>query len=150
MLLSTWHMFPDADGAADLDWDAILLVRQAVSKELERLRTAGDIGSPLDARVDLYCSASMGSALARLGDELRFVFITSDAQVHAAEYRPESAVVGGTDAEPFWLSVSRSRDSKCSRCWHRREDVGQFGQHPEICSRCVSNVDGPGEERIYA
>ena len=150
VLLSTWHTFPNAEGAADLDWDAILRVRQAVSKELERIRAAGDIGSPLDARVDLYCSASVGSALARLGDELRFVFITSDAQVHAAENRPESAVVGATDAEPFWLCVSPSRDSKCSRCWHRRDDVGQFRQHPEICSRCVSNVDGSGEERIYA
>ena len=150
VLLSTWHAFPERKGSAEVDWNAILLVRQAVSKELERLRAAGDIGSPLDARVDLYCSDDLGSALARLGDELRFVFITSDAQVQQAADRPESAVAGGTDAEPFWLRVSPSGDSKCSRCWHRRPDVGIDPQHPEICSRCVNNVDGSGETRVYA
>ena len=164
VLLSTWHAFPEAgsdermksmarrssNGGADLDWDAILRVRQAVSKELERLRAAGEIGSPLGARVDLYCSGDLASALARLGDELRFVFITSDAQVRDAAERPESAVACGTDSEPLWLLVSPSGDSKCSRCWHRRPDVGSDPLHPEICGRCVSNVDGSGETRVYA
>ena len=164
VLLSTWHAFPEAgrdermksmarrssNGGADLDWDAILRVRQAVSKELERLRAAGEIGSPLGARVDLYCSGDLASALARLGDELRFVFITSDAQVRDAAERPESAVACGTDSEPLWLLVSPSGDSKCSRCWHRRPDVGSDPLHPEICGRCVSNVDGSGEKRVYA
>ena len=150
VLLSTWHAFPKTSGGADLDWDAILRVRQAVSKELERLRAAGDIGSPLDARVDLYCATDLGAVLAGLGDELRFVFITSDARVWEAASRPESAVAGGTDSEPFWLLVTRSRDSKCSRCWHRCPDVGSDRRHPEICSRCVCNVEGPGEMRVYA
>ena len=176
VLLSAWHAFPEAgrdertksvarrtsnsrtksvarrtsDSAADLDWDAILRVRQAVSKELERLRAAGEIGSPLDARVDIYCSGDLASALARLGDELRFVFITSDAQVRDAAERPECAAACGADSGPLWLLVSPSGDSKCSRCWHRRPDVGSDPRHPEICGRCVNNVDGPGEKRVYA
>ena len=150
VLLSTWYAFPDRKPTAGVDWDALLRVRQAVSKELERLRAAGDIGAPLDARVDLYCSKPLRSVLAQLGDELRFVFITSDASVHEAAERPDSAVAGGTDAEPFWLAVSPSSDAKCSRCWHRRDDVGSQPQHPELCSRCTNNVDGPGETRVYA
>ncbi len=151
VLLSTWHAFPEpAGGGSDVDWSAVRRVRQAVSKELERLRSDGEIGSPLDARVDLYCPPGLGSALSRLGEELRFVFITSEARVHGTESRPESAVAGGDDAEPFWLCVSPCPDRKCSRCWHRRPDVGDRDDHPEICGRCVDNVDGPGEERVFA
>ena len=150
VFLSTWHSFPDTGDAASVDWAAVRNVRQAVSRELESLRAAGAIGAPLDARVDLYCPAPLASALALLGDELRFVFITSDAQVHAGADHPESAVQAGTETEPFWLTVSPSEEEKCLRCWHRRGDVGRHEAHPGLCGRCVTNVDGPGETRVYA
>ena len=150
VFLSTWYAIPELAPAVSADWNTILRVRQAVSRELERLRAAGDIGAPLDARVDLYCPAPLGAVLAELGEELRFVFITSEARVHPESERPDSAAVAGTEAEPFWLAVSPSEDSKCGRCWHRRADVGQHSDHPELCGRCVTNIDGPGEVRIYA
>ena len=133
-----------------IDWEAILDVRQAVSKELEQLRAAGTIGAPLDARVDLYCPPGLKDTLAALGDELRFVFITSEAKVHAESERPEGAVAAGTETRPFWLALSRTEDEKCVRCWHRRDDVGRNENHPDLCARCVSNVEGPGETRVYA
>jgi len=150
VFLSTWHAFPDADGTTAVDWEAILDVRQAVSKELEQLRAAGDIGAPLDARVDLYCPSELASTLAALGEELRFVFITSGAYVHAEAARPEEAVAAGTETTPFWLTLSRSEERKCVRCWHRREDVGEHDKYPDLCGRCVGNVAGPGETRVYA
>jgi len=150
VFLSTWHALPEADGASPADWPALLSVRQAVSKELEALREAGEIGAPLDARVRLYCPRGLEEALATLGEELRFVFITSDASVHPAAERPGDAVAVGVGDERYWLSVSPALAEKCVRCWHRREDVGSQAQHPELCARCVSNVEGPGETRVYA
>ena len=150
IFLSTWYAIPELAPSAGADWSAILQVRQAVSRELERLRSAGDIGAPLDAHVDLYCPASLGSVLAPLGKELRFVFITSEAQVHPDTDRPNSAVAARTETEPFWLVASPCQDTKCARCWHRRANVGRHDLHRELCGRCVNNVDGPGEVRVYA
>ncbi len=150
VFLATWHSFPASGDSMTVDWAAILEVRQAVSKELEQLRAAGDIGAPLDAAVDLYCAPELKAALAALGEELRFVFITSEAQVHSESDRPENAVAAGTEDRPFWLSLSRSERRKCVRCWHRRDDVGHHAEHPELCGRCVTNVEGPGETRVYA
>ena len=149
VFLSTWHTFPEMDGNTAVDWDSILEVRQAVSKELEQLRVAGDIGAPLDARVDLFCPTPLASTLSQLGDELRFVFITSEARVHAESERPESAVAAGTETAPFWLTLARSEVEKCVRCWHRRSDVGCNAEHPGLCGRCLNNVAGSGETRVY-
>jgi isoleucyl-tRNA synthetase len=149
---STWIEFPalPAESRA-VDWARVLEVRAAVLKELERLRVAGEIGAPLDAIVEIYADEATRAALEALGDELRFVLITSEAHVHPAERRPEPAVPAGPEGAPaFWLHVHASTAAKCVRCWHKREDVGSVAAHPELCGRCVSNVDGPGETRRFA
>ena len=150
VFLTTWHDLPEDRAESSVDWPALLVVRQAVSKELERLRIDGGIGSPLDAEVRLYCSGDLQTELAGLSDELRFVFITSAASVHPESERPHDAVAAGEDGAPFWLSVTTTEAQKCIRCWHRRDDVGADSEHPELCARCVSNVEGPGETRRYA
>ena len=150
VFLSTWYGLPEERTESPVNWQTLLDLRQAVSKELEQLRVAGGIGSPLDAEVRLYCSDALQAELAALGDELRFVFITSAASVHPESDRPADAVAAGEEAEPFWLSVAATEAEKCVRCWHRRDDVGGDSAHPELCARCVSNVDGPGEIRVYA
>jgi isoleucyl-tRNA synthetase len=129
-------------------WHDALAVRGDVSRELERLRAAGEIGSSLDAEVDLYCNGALRQSLESLGDELRFVMITSGARVLDESRRPEAAVSGDTDG--VWVHARPSSHAKCIRCWHHREDVGRDPRHPEICGRCVLNVEGPGEERRYA
>ena len=86
-----------------------------------------------------------------LEDELRFVFITSDAKLYLAGEPPVEAkhYKLSTDDE-IWVAVSASAYEKCTRCWHHREDVGKSDKHPELCGRCIENIDGKGEERLHA
>ena len=145
VLYTGWHPFPDS-GELTLDWGAIIEVREAVSKSLEALREAGTIGSSLDADVTVYAEPELARELARLGEELRFVFITSDASVGALGEQPESLTVENDVA----ISVTATEHEKCIRCWHRRADVGSVSGHPEICGRCADNVGGDGEARQFA
>jgi isoleucyl-tRNA synthetase len=132
-------------------WDRVLDVREAVSRELERLRVAGEIGSSLDAEIDLYCDRELYNELAKLDDELRFVLITSYARIHPLEPRPDDAVEAAlSSAESIWVVVKPSAYQKCVRCWHHREDVGSNSRHPQLCGRCVLNVTGEGEIRRFA
>ena len=148
---STFVDLPAAAGTSAVDWDLVLAARGAVLRELERLRVAGAIGAPLDATVDLYAEPATCNALGVLGDELRFVLITSGAAVHGAAARPADAVEAGVDGAPgLWIAVRPTEAAKCVRCWHRRADVGSVAAHPELCARCAGNVDGPGETRRYA
>ena len=128
--------FADAD-ALTTKWTRLRAIRAEVQRKLEEVRTAGDIGSSLQAEVDLYANGEDQQLLASLGDDLRFVLIVSRATVHAGE--------GETR-----IQVTPSTHKKCERCWHWRLDVGQDPDHPEICGRCVSNLFGSGEARDKA
>jgi len=81
---------------------------------------------------------------------LRFILITMDASFGSLENAPSTAEVISTDAGSFAIAVSASDNAKCVRCWHQREDVGTHQDHPELCGRCIENVDGSGEERRIA
>ncbi|MBS1213469.1 MAG: isoleucyl-tRNA synthetase, partial [Proteobacteria bacterium] len=152
VFLSTWY-----EGLSPLDrnapmnrefWDFVLSVREAVSKELEVLRVRNEIGSSLDAEVELYCSPHVLQRLAPLQDELRFVFIASYVRVF-----PEGEGGGGTlptAINGLELRAFACDKPKCVRCWHHREDVGAHAEHPELCGRCVENVTGSGESRLFA
>jgi len=145
----TWHPLPQvaADG---VDWDSLLALRGDVTRELEKLRDAGLIGAPLDARMDVYCSEEEIVRFGALGAELRFLFITSEAQVHAARTPPAGAVPAtNTGRSGVWVLARPTDDPKCVRCWQRRPDVGSHTRHPKLCGRCVSNIEGPGEKRQY-
>ena len=141
-------------GSFELDagfWNEVLDIRTQVSRVLENLRNEGKIGSSLDAEVDLYCSEGLYHRLAKIGDELRFVLITSYARIHPLSERPDTAVDASLGSEESLAIVARaSTHGKCSRCWHHREDVGTHATHPELCGRCVDNVEGQGETREYA
>ena len=85
-----------------------------------------------------------------LGEELRFLFITSEARVHQVATPPDNAVLAtNTGRAGVWIALKPSGDAKCVRCWHHRPDVGRYAEHPELCGRCVTNVDGPGEQRKF-
>jgi isoleucyl-tRNA synthetase len=141
----TWHGFPES-GTQRADWTLLLRVRDMVLRSLEAMRAAGRIGSGLDARVRVFAGAPAARALAALGEELRFVFITSDASVHPVDERPADAA--GEDG--IWVTAELSDYDKCVRCWHRRPDVGTVAGHPQICDRCAINLDGAGESREFA
>jgi len=158
VFLSTWYELPSA-GYTESElqrhmdagfWEQVITVRDAVSKELEKLRVGGAIGSSLDAEVDLYANGETASLLRLLEDELRFVLITSYARVHEIAARPDAAVEADVPGLQLWLRVTPSAHAKCVRCWHHREDVGADIEHPDLCGRCVNNVVGEGEERRFA
>ncbi|HKX57249.1 MAG TPA: zinc finger domain-containing protein, partial [Xanthomonadales bacterium] len=107
-------------------------------------------GSSLAVEVDLWLEGDYKSALDWLGDELRFVLITSDARVHALAAAPAEAERARLDGGEIAVLVTPSENAKCVRCWHYREDVGADPEHPEACLRCVENVSGAGEQRRVA
>ncbi len=151
VLLTTWHEFPSLP-ASRIDWDALITLRQAVQRELEKLREAGTIGAPLEAAVDVYALPELAGRLTAVGDELRFFTITSAARVHSVHAAPDDAVAaesGNVVVPGLWLSVKRSSGVKCVRCWHLREDVGADAIHPELCGRCAGNVSGRPEVRHH-
>jgi isoleucyl-tRNA synthetase len=158
VFLATWYDLPavaytESELKRHMDagfWEQVIAVRDAVSKELEKLRVDGAIGASLDAEVDLYADGETAALLRLLEDELRFVLITSYARVHELDARPAEAVQAEIPGAQLWLRVTPSAHAKCVRCWHHRGDVGVNPEHPELCARCVENVVGSGERRRYA
>ncbi len=145
----TWHAFegmgelasPEAPDTARLlrKWATIRAARAEVLRKLEEARSAGMIGASLQAEVEVRAAGETYEALAALGDDLRFVLITSRARV-----------VDGADGEAMTVSVAASDHAKCERCWHYRADVGADPADPTICGRCVANLHGSGEPRSAA
>ena len=113
----------------------------------EELRVGGKIGSSLAGEVDLYAGGKQLDLLKSFGDDLRFVFITSRASVHEGS---ADGAIAAAALEGVGIKVSATTYRKCERCWHYRADVGADAGHPDICGRCVSNLHGSGEARVYA
>ncbi|MBV4493123.1 isoleucine--tRNA ligase [Pseudomonas oryzicola] len=152
VMLNGWYEgLSELPEGTELDrayWDRVMAVKASVNKELENQRTAKVIGGNLQAEVTLYADEGLSADLGKLGDELRFVLITSAASVVPFAQAPAEAVA--TEVEGLKLKVVKSGHAKCGRCWHFRADVGSHPEHPEICSRCVDNLSGSGEVRHYA
>ncbi|MBB1600246.1 isoleucine--tRNA ligase [Variovorax sp. UMC13] len=117
-------------------WTRICEIRDSVNKEIETVRATGQVGSSLQANVVLTATPEDHALLASLGEDLKFVFITSAATL----------VAGDTPS----VLVKPSADTKCERCWHWRADVGHDAAHPTLCGRCTSNLYGAGEARSVA
>ncbi|HZY17453.1 MAG TPA: isoleucine--tRNA ligase [Ramlibacter sp.] len=124
------------DPALLAKWNRIREIRDVANKEIEAVRAAGQVGSSLQANLAITAPAADAALLAALGEDLKFVFITSAISVAAGA---ELAV-----------QATPSVDTKCERCWHWRADVGADPAHPAICGRCVSNLFGAGEDRRHA
>ena len=116
-------------------------------KELEEMRRNKVIGSSLDAEVDIYCKDENYQNLLGLKDELRFVFITSEARVNELSSKPSDAKEIDSSIA---IKVYKSKHQKCVRCWHHRPEIGQNKMHNDLCDRCVENVSGKGENRVFA
>jgi isoleucyl-tRNA synthetase len=144
----TWYEFALPRDAGELRsrWNRLRLLRSDVLKQLEELRVAGKIGSSLAGEVDLYADGDSRDFLKSFDDDLRFVFITSQARV----LDNGQAGTVATALPDVMLRVSPSPHEKCDRCWHYRADVGNSTEHPALCGRCVANLFGPGEPRLHA
>lgn len=152
IFVSTWY-----EGLTALDetvemnsayWDTLIGVRSAVSKQLEQLRNDKVIKGSLTAEVTLYCDDALLKTVNALQEELRFVLITSGASVKPLADKTEDALE--SDLDGLWIVAGATEKSKCARCWHHRDEVGQIAEHPELCQRCVDNVEGEGEVRHFA
>jgi isoleucyl-tRNA synthetase len=135
-----FHALPQAHFEPALleSWGDVRHTRDAVNKHIETLRAQGAVGSSLQAEVEIRAAGGALAALQRLGDDLRFVLITSSATVLKGE------------GEVLQVGVQPSAHAKCERCWHYRSDVGHDPLHPELCARCTANLFGPGEARSFA
>ena len=143
VMLETWHALPELpEGQALAErWLAIRAVRAEALKQIEAVRSAGGVGSSLQAEVEIRADAANYDLLASLGDDLKFVLICSKVTLQKVG-AGETAVI-----------AAPSTQKKCARCWHWRADVGQHDhavEHPELCGRCASNLFGTGEARSFA
>ncbi len=143
VFLETWYEgFGEVPADADSEafWSAIIDVRGKVNQKLEEARNEGIIGSGLAAEVDIYCGSALYKTLEKLGDELRFILITSAAKIHSSDNNGDAISK---------IEITASTYPKCERCWHRSGDVGKNTEHETLCTRCVENVAGEGEIRQY-
>ncbi len=140
VFLQTWHVLPKIDHADTLlaRWARVRVMRAEVLKQMETVRVSGAIGSSLAANVAVVAKDDDAEFLQSFADDLRFVFISSQATVKN----------GATNE--MEIVVTPSSGKKCERCWHYRSDVGEHADHPPLCGRCVSNLYGAGEKRTYA
>jgi isoleucyl-tRNA synthetase len=134
----TWHAMPEVADAARLlaRWDRLREVRDPVRKQIEQLRVENKVGSSLQAEVEIHADGADYDLLASLGEDLKYVLLTSAARVIRSS---EAGAVATPSTHP-----------KCERCWHYRKEVGANAEHPGLCSRCISNLFGPGEPRPHA
>ncbi|KRO92644.1 MAG: isoleucine--tRNA ligase, partial [SAR92 bacterium BACL26 MAG-121220-bin70] len=150
VFIAEWYPLPRLSSKETInkdDWASILLTKEAINKVIEEQRKEGFIKGSLGADIAVYADQALHETLAKLGDELRFVTITSKAVLSPlsnGSALPESSLSG------LRVSVSRSTATKCVRCWHFIEDVGAREDHPEICGRCIDNISGVGEVRAHA
>ena len=136
IFLETYSEFPAPDAALLARWNRIREIRDAVNKDIEALRAEGKVGASLQANITLAANAEDHALLASLGEDLKFVFITSSVTL-----QPGAALT---------VQVAPCTAQKCERCWHYRDDVGHDAAHPTLCGRCTSNLYGAGETRTFA
>ncbi|MDY7025564.1 MAG: isoleucine--tRNA ligase [Pseudomonadota bacterium] len=143
----TWYALPEGQPRLnDAFWAQVQAVKAQVNRLLEQARKDKVIGASLAAEVVLYCQPELKAALQQLGDELRFVTITSTATL--ADWDETQGVA--TELPELRVAVTASDAEKCERCWHYRDDVGSHAQHPSLCGRCIENIEGEGETRQFA
>ena len=136
IFFETYSELPAPDAALMGKWSRLLDIRAQANKEIEAVREQGQVGSSLQATLRIAAPAQDLALLQSLGDDLKFIFITSRVEL--------------TAGDTLAISVSPSSAQKCERCWHYRDDVGSHAEHPTLCGRCTSNLYGAGEAREFA
>ncbi|KZY62663.1 hypothetical protein A3760_28900 [Oleiphilus sp. HI0122] len=153
VFLATWYddlaVLSDDETQGREFWQAVMTVKEAVNKRIEEERNAGNVKGGLTTQVELFCEGSLAETLSSLGEELRFVLITSSASIKGLSDDAHTEAKP-SDMDGLLVKVSPSDDAKCDRCWHHRPEVGTIDAHKDLCQRCVDNIDGEGERRSFA
>ena len=152
VLFQTWYDgLESAQGTPEQRrwWGDLLAIRDTASRVLEGMRKDNRLGAALEAELTLHVDPALHARYADAADELRFFFITSEARLAPLAPRGDAAARVELAEGEAWLSAAVSNAPKCVRCWHRRADVGANPAHPELCGRCVENVEGAGETRRF-
>jgi isoleucyl-tRNA synthetase len=136
IFMDTYCAMPTPDATLLAKWVRVREIRDVVNKDIEVLRAEGKVGSSLQAEIELTVAAQDHALLGSLGADLKFVFITSAISLVAGD--------------AISIRSSASDAVKCERCWHYQDDVGTHASHPTLCGRCVSNLTGSGETRVFA
>jgi isoleucyl-tRNA synthetase len=139
----------ETEAMNDAYWSELLKVRGEVNKVIEQARADKKVGGSLEAAVTLYAEPELAAKLTALGDELRFILLTSGAGVEDYTNAPAEAQQSEL-LKGLKVTLSKAEGEKCQRCWHYTTDVGKVAEHAEICGRCVVNVAGDGEKRKFA
>jgi len=149
VFMSTWYdgLFEMPEPGERECWRDLMEARDVVSKSVETLRNTGAVGSSLACEVEIFADGDLYEALAWTGEELRFLLITSEARLSKLADKPAGVEATVLESGNMAVVVSASEHKKCVRCWHQREDVGRSQEHPGLCGRCISNIEGPGEVR---
>jgi isoleucyl-tRNA synthetase len=140
IFFETFAKFDAPDASLLAKWARIREIRDAVNKDIEAVRAEGKVGASLQANITVTAPAEDHALLASLGDDLKFVFITSKVTLLAGD------ALGAN----IKVDVAVSEATKCERCWHYADDVGHDAAHPTLCGRCTSNLYGAGETRTVA
>lgn len=153
VFLATWYddlaVLSDDETQGREFWQTVMTVKEAVNKRIEEERNAGNVKGGLTTQVELFCEGSLAETLSSLGEELRFVLITSSASIKGLSDDAHTEAKP-SDMDGLLVKVSPSDDAKCDRCWHHRPEVGTIDAHKDLCQRCVDNIDGEGERRSFA
>ena len=139
VFLSDWLVIENSE--SNVEWDQLNQINAIVLKALEVARDDGEIGSPLDAHLEISADQKTYDFLTQFSEELRFLFITSSVDLEMDDSLDSN--------EKMRVKVKKSKSEKCGRCWHRQETVGDSDEHPEICARCISNIGDSPEERSF-
>ena len=148
---SSWYplqSMAEEEPITQQDWANILQAKEAINKVIEDQRNQGGIKGSLEADIKIFADTELFASLSKLGQELRFVTITSKAELAAIGDAPSN--VADAHIEGLKVLVEKSTAHKCARCWHYIDDVGSNDKHPSVCGRCIDNIDGQGEARHYA
>ncbi len=151
VLMETWYSdWPEGLIKTGVNWEIWQVrsrLRDQVNKAIEQQRDAGKIKASLAADVTLYCSERLRGQLQPVAEELRFLLITAETQMDSLENKSDSALP--TNDADLWVQISASQCPKCVRCWHHRPEVGKHQNHPELCGRCIENIEREGEQRRF-
>ena len=118
------EIVPGNEAGLEEEWEQLLEVRVEVLAKLERLRAEKTIGKSLEAIVTV--SDTSNGLLSKYADALPELFNVSEVELGT----------GNAD-----VSVRRSTEPKCERCWRYVSEVGHDGRYPTVCLRCAEALE---------